>query len=339
MTPPSAEALALYRDSEVIDLHLDTFIWTRIFGYDMRRRHGKGLLGRHVYSHTDMPRALDAGLTGATWIVTTNPFRPQRNRREVFFRNLARLEGILRSDERFSLCRNAADYDAARREGKHGAFIGVQGGNALDHDLSDLDTLNERVLRITLVHLTSSLLGATSAPAGRLMHRGEGLTDLGREYVRACNANKIFVDLAHIGRKAFFDAHAVHDRSQPLLVTHTGVAGVYEHWRNVTDEQVRAVADTGGVVGVMFQADFLGRSGVDVDTIVDHIDHLIDVGGEACPAIGTDYDGAITPPKDMPTPMSMPRLVDAMLRRGYSDDRVRRVLGLNALETIRALRG
>ena len=198
------------------------------------------------YSQTDFPRVLEAGLTGATWIITTNPFRCSRSRRDTFFKNLARLEGVFRSvSDDFLLVTNAAEYDAARAEGRHGAFLGIQGGNALDFDLDDLERLKQRILRITLVHLTSSQLGATSAPIGRAMHRGDGLTNKGRDYVRMCNQEKIFVDLAHIGRKAFFEAVEVHDASQPLLVTHTGIAGVYEHWRNLTDAQVRAVADTG----------------------------------------------------------------------------------------------
>lgn len=336
----SREARELYAKSDVIDLHLDSFIWTRIFGYDLRKAHGQGVFGDRFYSHTDFPRCLEAGLTGATWIITTNPARPSRNRRDTFFRNLARLEGLFASEhERFAIVKTAAEYDAARAVGKHGAFLGIQGGNALDFDLDDLRLLRQRILRITLVHLTKSKLGASSAPFGRGPSRRDGLTDLGRDYVRVCNQEKIFVDLAHISRQAFFDAVAVHDKSQPLMVTHTGIAGVYEHWRNVTDEQIKAVAGTGGTVGVMFQADFLGRRDVSVETIVDHLEHLVAVAGEDTPSIGTDYDGAIVPPKDMPNPMSMPKLVDAMLRRGFSTDLVQKILGGNALRTIRTLRG
>ncbi|MEM7603887.1 MAG: membrane dipeptidase [Myxococcota bacterium] len=335
-------ARALIVDSEVIDLHLDSFIWTRIFGYRLDKRHGRGLLGGRFYSQTDFPRALEAGLTGGTWIITTNPVRPRRNRRDTFWKNLADIEAILEAAPKLQLVRNVAEYNRARAEGKHGAFLGIQGGNALDVDLSELERLDERILRITLVHLTNSRLGATSAPLGqRFPVRGggsDGLTDLGRDYVRACNANKIFVDLAHISRKGFFDAVAVHDQSQPLLVTHTGIAGVYEHWRNVTDAQLRAVADTGGVVGVMFQKSFLGARDVDVFTIVDHLAHIVDVIGEDHAALGSDYDGAIVPPDDMATLADLPRLVAAMRTR-FSDRCVQKILGENALRVIRELRG
>lgn len=340
----SKEARALYDSADVIDLHLDSFIWTRLFGYRLREKNGYGLFGNRFFGQTDLVRILEAGVTGATWIITTNPARPARNRRNTFFDNLAHLEGIFRSEhERFRLVQSAADYEKARRARCHGAFIGIQGGNALDFELEDLRKLKGRILRITLIHLTNSRLGTTSAPYGRFayprLNASGGLTELGRNYIEICNEEKIFVDLAHVAPKTFFDAASVHDKNTPMLVTHTGVSGVYPHWRNLSDEQIRVIAESGGVVGVMLQADFLGRSGVTVETVVDHLEHIIQVGGERCPAIGTDYDGAIVPPKDLPDPTSMPHLVDAMLRRSWDETRIRRILGLNALEVIRALRG
>src|SRR6185503_20071393 len=74
----SREAVELYLASDVIDLHIDSFIWTRIFGYDLRSRHGRGLLGARFYSQVDFPRLHEARVTGATWVITTNPLRTAR---------------------------------------------------------------------------------------------------------------------------------------------------------------------------------------------------------------------------------------------------------------------
>ncbi len=336
----SSEAMSLYLASDVIDLHLDSFIWTRIFGYNLHKKHNLGLFGRAFYSHCDFPRALEAGLTGATWIITTNPFLPSRVRTPLFVKNLARLKRELaNASSHYRHVRTAAEYRAARAEGLHGAFIGIQGGNALSHHRDDLDHLKDGdVLRVTLVHLSNSNLGVTSSPASRLGGR-DGLTSLGRDYVRRLNEKKIFVDLAHISRRGFFDAVEVHDKSQPLIVTHTGIAGVYEHWRNITDEQMRAVADTGGTIGVMFQASFLGKRGVTASHIIDHIEHIIETVGEDHASIGTDYDGAIVPPPDIPTPREMPKLVELMLRRGWSSERIGKILGGNVLRAVELLRG
>ena len=337
----SDAAIDLYLDSDVIDLHVDSFIWQRIFGYDLTTRHGTGLLGARVYSQSDLPRMLEGGLTGAIWVITTNPLRPKRSRAKTFVKNLHRLKRILESTEgAVQIVRNTAEYRKARESGQHGAFIGVQGGNAFDRDLDALDLIPDNlILRITLVHLYNSSLGTTSAP---LKLKGDqGLTDFGREFVKRLNEKKIFVDLAHISRKGFFDAVEVHDKSQPLIVTHTGVTGVHKHWRNLDDEQLRAIADTGGTIGVMYQSSFLGDPylGGKAESIVDHLEHIIKTVGDDHASLGSDWDGAILPPRDMQTPLELPRLVQIMLDRGWSGTTVKKVLADNFLRTTAELRG
>ena len=147
-------------------------------------------------------------------------------------------------------------------------------------------------------------------------------------------------DLAHAGRKTFWDALDVHRQDLPPIVTHTGVCGVRPHWRNLDDRQVRAIVDRGGCVGVMYQSNFLepvftwgSRS-----SILDHIEHIIQVAGEHAPAIGTDYDGMIIPPADLPDVTCHPLLVQDMLDRGWSEARIRGVLGENFLRCFAELR-
>lgn len=339
----SQEALALYRASDVIDLHVDTFIWTRIWGYDLLRRHGRGLLGARFYGQADLPRLREAGVGGAIWSITTNPLRRASRRTAVFRKNLDRLVAIFaRAPGEVTLCRSAADYRAARAAGRHAAFIGIQGGNALDGDLA-LATFDASLLvKVTLVHLSTSSLGTTSAPSLGLGGTGDGgLSDRGRELVAALDRHRVFVDLAHINRRGFFDAVAAHDRTRPLLVSHTGIAGVHRHWRNVDDEQLRAVAATGGVVGVMYQNSFLGEPMLSgrAQAIVDHLEHIVDVVGEDCAALGSDWDGAIITPRDMATCLELPLLCELMLRRGWRPERVRKILGGNFLRALEALRG
>jgi membrane dipeptidase len=337
----SREAVELYLASDVIDLHIDSFIWSRVFGYDLRRRHGRGLLGARVYSQVDLPRVREARLAGATWAITTNPLRRASVRPEVFAANLARLRAVLESvPDEIQIVRSAAEYRQARGSRKHAAFIGVQGGNALDRDLDALDLIPDGlILRITLVHLSSSRLGATSAPG--ISRRDRGLSPFGRDFVRRLNEKRIFVDLAHIHRCGFFDAVRVHDTSQPLIVTHTGVSGVHPHWRNLDDEQLRAIARTGGTIGVIYHSGFLGDSywGGRSETVLRHLAHIVDTVGEDHASLGSDWDGAILPPRDIPTPLELPRLVEGMLRRGWKPERVSKILGGNFLRTVEALRG
>ena len=339
----SREAIELYRQSDVIDLHVDSFIWTRIFGYDLRKRHGRGPLGARFYSQADLPRLISAGVTGAAWVITTNPLGSSRRRARAFFENLSRLRRELTAaPDRVALVRNAAEYRAARENGRHGAFIAIQGGNALDHDLDDYGRIPDGVVtRVTLVHLTSSSFGATSSP---LALTDSGLTGHGRDLVRRLDAERIFVDLAHISKNGFYDAVKVHDSSIPLIVTHTGVSGVFPHWRNLDDDQLRAIADSGGTVGVMYQASFLGPSwlvgGTNTASLVaDHLEHIVRVVGEDHASLGSDWDGAIVTPRDMQTCVELPKLVQLLLDRRLRPEAIQKILGQNYLRALRHLRG
>jgi membrane dipeptidase len=335
----SREAVELHLSADVIDLHIDTFIWTRIFGYDLRRRHGRGLFGARFYGQADLPRLREARVTGGIWSITTNPLRRGKRRAPVFKKNLDRLLEIFSTvSDDVAICRTASEYRAAQAAGKHGVFIGIQGGNALDADgaLGSVDP--SLLIKVTLVHLSTSTLGTTSAP---MSGPPDGrLTDRGRDYVRALNQHRIFVDLAHINRQGFFDALEVHDQTQPFLVSHTGVAGVHKHWRNVDDDQLRAVARCGGVVGIMYQSSFLGDRywGGRAERVVDHLAHIVSTIGEDYAALGSDWDGAIITPRDMQTCLELPRLTQIMLDRGWSPQRIQKILGGNFLRALAALR-
>jgi membrane dipeptidase len=337
----SREAVELYLSSDVLDLHVDSFIWHRVFGYDLTKRHGRGLFGARFYSQVDFPRILEAQLTGATWVITTNPLRRSSSRAETFVENLAELRRVFATvSEQFQIVRNEREYRAARAAGKHAAFVGIQGGNALDDSPEALDLIQDDVvLRVTVVHLSSSTLGVTSSPLKAGPDRG--LTARGRDFIRRLNEKRIFVDLAHISKKGFWDALEVHDKSQPLLVTHTGVSGVFEHWRNLDDDQLRAIADSGGTVGVMYQSSFLGESvlGGRAEAIVRHLEHIVKTIGADHASLGSDWDGAIVPPRDLCTCLELPRLVHLMLDRGFDPSDVQKILGQSFLRVVRELRG
>ena len=334
----SLDAVEQYRAAETFDLHVDTYIWSRILRYDLHRRHRRGPLGRHWFWQVDLPRALDGAIAGAIWSITTNPFRPADARRRAFETNLRDLRTRLAAHPDVEVVTTATEYRAARAAGRHGAFIGIQGGNALSSSIDDLEALRDgSVVRVTLVHLTNSRLGTTSSPLSRLGRRA-GLSAFGREVVARLDDARVLVDLAHISEAGFWSAVDAHDADLPLIVTHTGVDGVHPHWRNLTDDQIRAVAGTGGCVGVMLQESFLGDRPVSVATTVDHLAHIVDVGGEDVAAIGTDFDGLVTPPRQLVGYSTFPRLVEEMRRRRWSDDRVAKVLGGNALRTISLIR-
>jgi membrane dipeptidase len=182
--------------------------------------------------------------------------------------------------------------------------------------------------------MTDSRVGATSNMPG---YRGvRGLTAFGRDLVRAMDASGVLVDLAHASERTFWDALEVHDRSRPAIVSHTGLKGVFDTPRNITDRQLKAIADTGGVVGIIAHSWAL-RSVVRRCTardIVAHMEHAIRVAGDDFVALGNDWDGLIVTPPDMRTVDRLPLLVERMLGRGFAPERIRKILGLNFLRLL-----
>jgi membrane dipeptidase len=336
----SREAVELYLASEVIDLHLDTFIWARLFGYDLGSRHRRAPLGGWFLGHADFPRVREAALSAATWVITTNPLREPTDRFQTLLENLTRLsELVAAAPEDLLLSRTLADYRAARASGRHAVFVGIQGGNALDGSPDAVERLPPlSVLRVTLLHLSNSRIGSTSSPLK--LGPDLGLSDFGKQLVERLNAARILVDLAHISPGGFWDALDAHDPRLPAVVTHTGVSGVHRHWRNLDDSQLRAIADSGGFVGIMFHASFLGDrpwSGR-AERVVDHLAHVVRVAGVDCAALGSDFDGAIVPPRDLRSVLELPRLVELMLKRGFRPELIQKILGQNFLRVLGAVR-
>jgi membrane dipeptidase len=336
----SVAAVDLIRHSDVIDLHLDTFIAWRLVGYDFRKRHAKGPFGRHLWGHSDLPRLREGGYTGAGWSITTNPFRSAASRWRIFERNLATFRRLVDETQgAMKLVRTAGEYREARKAGAHAVFLSIQGGHALEAAPQGAASVPEQlVTRVTLVHLLSSTLGTTSSPLriGSDAH----LTERARAFVHDLNANRVFVDLAHIHPVSFRDAVEVHDRSQPLLVTHTGVSAVCPSWRNIDDDQIRAVAATGGTIGIIFQPGFLRRRGGPTDgrMIVEHMRHVMNVAGEDFVSLGSDLDGFISPPPGLTSVHELPRLVQYMLDAGIAETAIQKILGGNFLRALALLR-
>ena len=219
-------------------------------------------------------------------------------------------------------------------------MIAVQGANALEAAPNGVGSIpDQAVLRVTLVHLTSSVFGATSTPTSWIRF-DNGLTTHGWELVRQLDAARCLVDLAHIHPQGFWDAVRAHDPNLPLIVTHTGVRGVRPHWRNLDDAQLRVVADRGGTIGILFHTGFLRPRGRPSDgtLVVDHIQHVIDTVGEDYVSVGSDFDGAISPQPDLASASTYPRLVQYMLDRKWTPERVGKVLGGNFLRVLRQIR-
>ncbi|NOU33070.1 MAG: dipeptidase [Polyangiaceae bacterium] len=327
----SEEAKAIHKSHPAIDLHADTLMWSRWLGYDLHQRHTPPLPLGALGGHVDLPRMRDGGMGAQFFGLVSLPMhRRAAGLARVIDEQIDALEeNIARRPGALHLVRTQEEIDACNASGAQAALLGIEGAHALEGSLERLEGFARRGVRyLGLLHFSDNEVGYPAYGRGQRDH--DGLTPFGYDLVRKCESLGVIVDLAHINRRGFLDACTVATR--PVMVTHTGVLGVYEHWRNIDDAQLRAVADTGGCIGVIFCPRFLGGDGL--DPVVAHLKHILDVAGEDAPALGSDWDGFIVPTKDLQDPRGLPLLTDAMLKAGFSERAIGKILRGNVLRVV-----
>lgn len=327
----SADARALHDAHPAIDLHADTLMWSRWIGYELGRRHEPFLPASAYFGHVDVPRMKDGGIGAQFFGLVSLPIAKRGNVRAID-EQIDALDAYITTTSAAKLrkVRTAEEIDEVRRDGIAGALLGIEGAHALDGDLDRVEHFARRGVRyLGLLHFSANEAGFPAYGTGR--RDDTGLTPWGQELVRRCEGSSVVVDLAHINRRGFLEACKMATR--PLIVSHTGVNGANEHWRNIDDEQIHAVAKTGGVVGIIFAPRFLG--GDTVGDVVRHLRHVIDTGGEDVPALGSDWDGMIIPTPDLCDAAHLPLLTDAMLEAGFSETLIGKILRGNALRVLR----
>ena len=327
----SEEALAVHAAYPPVDLHADSLMWTRWLRYDLHTHHARGLPRNAFARHLDVPRMQEGGMGAQFFGLVSLPvtMRSGAVMRAVDAQIDALERTIARRPGELVLCRTAADVEAAERGGAIAALLGIEGAHALEGEIENVERFARRGVRyLGLLHFSANEAGYPAFGRGRADDRG--LTTFGLELVERCEDVGVIVDLTHVNRRGFFDA--CRRATKPMIVSHTGVLGVYEHWRNIDDEQLHAVADAGGCIGVMFCPHFLGGDGL--DPVVEHMKHIINIVGEDAVALGSDWDGFIVPTRELADPTGLPKLTEALLRSGLTHGAVGKALRLNALRVL-----
>ncbi|APR85250.1 Renal dipeptidase family protein [Minicystis rosea] len=324
------EARAVHAAYPAIDFHADSLMWSRWVGYDLHERHEPPLPMAAIGGHVDVPRLVEGGFGAQFFGLVSLPIGQRNGLAQVIDEQIDALERACSVGHgKLEKVRTAADIRAARSRGAIGALLGIEGAHALEGDLHKVDHFAKRGVRyLGISHFSAN---ECAYPAyGRGRRDDEGLTPFGRDVVRRCEALDVIVDLAHINRKGFMEVCGM--ATKPPIVSHTGVVGVYQHWRNIDDEQLRAVADRGGVVGVIFCPKFLGGDGL--GPVVEHLKHIISVCGEDTPALGSDWDGFIVPTRDLCDAARLPLLTDALLQAGVREEVIGKILHGNAMRVL-----
>jgi len=239
------------------------------------------------------------------------------------------LDEIRRCPEGLVLARSAADVESARRQGKLAAILALENSDGLEGSLYVLHCLHALGVRsVGLTHDPRSDVG----DGARGERDGSGLTHFGVRVIRELNRLGIIVDVAHLNRKGFWDVIEISEK--PVFDSHACCRALCDHPRNLDDEQLRALAETGGVLGLTFVRPFLAEDwrAVTTEHILNHLDHAVQLVGSEHVGLGSDFDGG---GEALPDIAAYPRLTEGMLSRGYGEDAVRQILGLNHLRVLR----
>lgn len=325
----SEEAFAIHAEFPAIDLHADTLMWSRWLGYDLLARHEPPFYNAAFGGHVDVPRMREGGMGAQFFGLVSLPVMGKvRGLGRAIDEQIDELDETLARTRELRLVKTRADIEAAEREGVVSALLGIEGAHALEGDIDRIGAFARRGVRyLGLLHFSANEAGFPAYGRGK---KDDGLTAWGRDLVVRCEDEGVIVDLAHINKRGFLDACAI--ATKPPIVSHTGVLGAFEHWRNIDDEQLRAVADRGGVVGVIFCPKFLGGDGL--EPVVKHLQHIVDVVGEDCPALGSDWDGMIVPTRQLADPRGLPDLTDALLAAGMKPAAIGKILRTNVLRVL-----
>jgi membrane dipeptidase len=299
------------------DAHADSLMWNR----DLTLASSKG--------HVDFPRLLEAGARLQCFTVVTRGLPvidgfalfarsrgwPAHARASEWTRctwQLDRLAHFCRqSSGAASIAGTRAQLIANQAAGRLSAVVGVEGAHALEGKVERVQALFERGVRfLSLTHLANNELGGTSSR----FHGNRPVTPLGREVLEAMASAGMSLDLSHASPAMLPELLAYRGG---VFISHTGVSGVKPLWRNVGDEVLKAVADRGGVVGILFAPGYLG--GRSLTQLVRHLRHALQVMGEDGVALGSDFDGLVRLSDGLHDARDLPKVAQALLEAKVSE--------------------
>jgi membrane dipeptidase len=338
---PSAIAAALHKKLIVADLHGDSLLWKR------------NLLSRSSRGHIDLPRLQQGNVAiQAFTLVTTSPRRlniyrnsddtdmirtlaiaqlwPPRTWNSPKQRALyqaAKLDAFAdKSNGYLIVIKSRVDLQrflSTRQPGQVAGFLGTEGAQPLEGHLENLDDLFAAGIRMMApTHFTDTAVGGSAAG----INKG-GLTDLGRQWVHLMEAKHMIIDLAHASHATLRDVAAI--ATKPVLVSHTGVQKTCDNPRNLTDDELLAVARTGGVVGIGLWD--TATCGTDARAAARSIRHAVQLAGIDHVGLGSDFDGAVTEPFDS---SGWPLLTEALLQEGFSEEEIHKIVGENVVRVL-----
>jgi membrane dipeptidase len=313
-----------------VDAHIDTLLEimvppARPIKVPTPRKFGE----RSSKGHVDLPRLLESGVDLQIFAVY---IQPEYKIERALHRALQVIDRFYKElhdhEDKMMLFTKVSDVREAEKHGKIAAMLSIEGGEAVEADLGILRMLHRLGLRAMTLTWNERNQIADGAGEGRT--KG-GLTNFGVELVKEMNNIGMVVDVSHLSDPGFFDV--IETTTKPVIASHSNCRAICNHRRNLTDDMIKTLADNGGVMGMNFSAAFVdeNKEKATLERVLDHVDHVVKVASVDHVGIGSDFDGIENTPKGLEDVTRMPYLTEGLLKRGYKEDDIRKILGENFL--------
>ncbi len=315
----STDALNLHRKLTVVDCHCDTVLQVA---------RGKTKLGQYNETgHVDIQKLQEGGIRVQFFaLFIESIFKPYRS----LSRTLHLIDTLSTEIDSCShiLCPglNMIQIKRELKRGKIIAVMGIEGGEAINGDISALRIfykLGVRFLGLTWNQRNDIADGVSEKITGG------GLTCFGRNVVQEMNRLGMIIDLAHISEAGFWDVLEI--SKFPVMVSHANCRTLCNHPRNLSDEQIKALAETRGIFGLSFVPEFLGKGKTGISDLLDHIDHVAGLAGTDVIALGSDFDGIEETPAGLNDCTCYPAITEGLLDRGYTEKEIKGIMGENMI--------
>ena len=333
---------SIHENAFIIDGHFD-------LSSDLLNRRERGV--HHVVRDTYLPSFKQGGFDAlVSAIFIDDYFLPEMGLRRALDQISALHDEIAETPGLFRICTSVGEAEAAKRAGELAIFLSLEGAEPLQDDIHLLQIfyqLGVRALGLVWNRRNHVADGSCQVVAGK--DRSAGLTTFGVEVVERAEELGMVIDVSHLGDRGFWDLVEV--AKNPFVASHSNCRSIAPHMRNLTDQQITALADTGGVIGMNCIVNFIteNKSTVTVEHLVDHVDHIVNLAGVEHVALGFDFcDGfadfcQMGPSPNagdlLPNHSALYLFTSALVQRGYSDKQIYGILGGNLSRVYRDVCG
>jgi len=327
-------AMRLHKEAIVVDTHCDTLMQflPQPWGSPPARKLGE----RSNRGHIDLPRMIEGGVTCQTFAVYTGRRAIVPEAPLMAMKMVDKFYTEIEANPEIVAVTTHDEIVAAKKAGKVCGLLSLEGAEPLMGDIALLRVYYRLGMRM----LSFAWNYRTPFADGLGAKRSESkLPELGVQALEEMNRLGILFDVSHLCDSVFWDVNDV--VKGPFIASHSNARALCSHARNCTDDMIKAIADHGGVLGMNYAPQFIvdGGENVTVMNMVDHIDHIVKLVGPDHVGLGSDFDGIGPPPKGIETVDQTPNVTRELVKRGYSDEDIMKILGGNHMRVFKQVIG